>query len=119
MTGAHHITVEDVAGTVRVEVDGTVVAESERARVLREGSITPRYYLPRVDVKMELLEATDTSTRCPFKGEASYWSLLVDDRRHDDIAWSYEDPIPGMETIAGLVCFYNERVELVVAGEPQ
>jgi uncharacterized protein (DUF427 family) len=119
MTSAHQITVDDVQGLVRVEVDGTIVAESDRARVLREGSITPRYYLPREHVKTELLVTTDTSTTCPFKGDASYWSLVIDDTKHDDIVWSYETPIPGMEPITGLMSFYNERVDLYVNDELQ
>jgi uncharacterized protein (DUF427 family) len=56
----------------------------------------------------------DKTTTCPFKGSASYWSLVVDGATHDAIAWTYERPIPGAEDIAGLVCFYNERVDLVV-----
>jgi uncharacterized protein (DUF427 family) len=119
MTSAHHITLEDVHGTVRVEVDGTIVAESDRARVLREGSITPRFYLPRDDVKTELLVPSDRSTTCPFKGDASYWSLALDGTQYDDLVWSYETPIAGMEAIIGLLSFYNERVNLYVDGELQ
>ncbi len=116
---AHHITVEDVAEIVRVEIGGTVVAESSRARVLREGAITPRYYFPREDVKTPLLVETDTSTTCPFKGDASYWSLVLDDTRHEDLVWSYKEPIPAMEPITELLCFYNERVDIFVGGELQ
>ena len=119
MPGPHHITVDEIDAPVRVEVDGTVVAESDRARVLREGSITPRYYLPREDVKTELLEPTDASTTCPFKGNASYWSLVIDDTTHENLVWSYERPLPGMESITEHLCFYNERVDLYVDGELQ
>jgi uncharacterized protein (DUF427 family) len=91
-----------------------VVAESASVRVLHEGSLPPRYYFPRDDVRTELLVRTDTSTTCPFKGAASYWTLELDDRRHDDIVWSYEAPIPEMAEIAGLLCFYNDRAEIVV-----
>jgi uncharacterized protein (DUF427 family) len=110
----HRITVEPVDATVRVSVDGTVVAESASVRVLHEGSLPPRYYFPRDDVRTELLVPTDTTTTCPFKGAASYWTLELDDRRHDDIVWSYEAPIPEMAEIAGLLSFYNDRAEIVV-----
>jgi uncharacterized protein (DUF427 family) len=115
----HHITVDDVTEPVRIEVDGAVVAESSRALVLREGTITPRYYLPREDVKSELLVESDLSTTCPFKGNASYWSLILDDKRYDGLVWSYQEPIPGMEPIAGLLSFFNERVDVFVGGELQ
>ena len=104
---------------MRIEVDGTVVAESSRARVLREGTITPRYYFPREDVKHELLVESDLSTTCPFKGDASYWSLVLDDKRYDGLVWSYQAPIPGMEPITGLLSFFNERVDVFVGGERQ
>jgi uncharacterized protein (DUF427 family) len=115
----HNITVDEVGDTVRIEVDSTVVAESSRARVLREGTIVPRYYFPREDVKQELLVESDLSTTCPFKGNASYWSLVLDDKRYDGLVWSYEDPIPGMEPITGLLSFFNERVDVFVGGERQ
>jgi uncharacterized protein (DUF427 family) len=110
----HRITVTQVPGIVRVEVEGTIVAESSRARVLHEGSLPPRYYLPRDHVRTDLLVATETSTTCPFKGAASYWTLALDGRRHEDIVWSYETPIPEMAEIAGLLSFYNERVDIVL-----
>jgi len=110
----HHITVTEVDEVVVVTVGGTVVAESARARVLREGQLPPRYYLPAEDVRTDLLSRTDTSTTCPFKGAASYWSLELDGERHEDLVWSYEAPIPEMTEIAGLLSFYNDRVEITV-----
>ena len=68
-----------------VEVDGVVVARTERARVLREGSLPPRYYLPREDVRTDLLVATAHTTRCPFKGDASYWSLELAGTRRENL----------------------------------
>jgi len=117
-TDAHRITVSEPVVSVRVEVDGVVVAETQRARVLREGALPPRYYVPRDDVLMELLVRTEHATNCPFKGDASYWTLELDDARHENIVWSYEEPIESLPEIAGLLCFYDERVELVVDGEP-
>jgi uncharacterized protein (DUF427 family) len=115
----HHITVEDVGEIVRIEVAGAVVAESSRALVLREGTITPRYYLPREDVKNDVLVESDLTTNCPFKGDASYWSLVLDGKRYDGLVWSYQEPIPGMERIAGLLSFFNERVDVFVGGALQ
>ena len=115
-TGAQHISVSAPVVAVRVEVDGVIVADTSTARVLREGNLPPRYYLPRTDVRTELLVATDRKTTCPFKGDASYWTLELDGGHHPNIVWCYEEPIPEMAAIAGLLCFYNERVQLHVEG---
>jgi uncharacterized protein (DUF427 family) len=64
-----------------------------------------------------LLQRTDTTTHCPFKGDASYWSAQVGGKTYQDVVWSYEAPIPGADGIAGLMCFYPERVELTISGE--
>jgi len=111
---AHRITVTEPVVAVRIEVDGVVVAATTRARVLREGGLPPRYYLPRDDVRMDLLVATEHATNCPFKGDASYWTLEHEHGRHENLVWSYETPLESLPEIAGLLCFYNERVELVV-----
>src|SRR5262249_10296589 len=99
---------------VVVSVGGEVVAESRRAVVLNETGLPTRYYLHRDDVRMELLRPTDSATTCPFKGAASYWTLEIDGREHNDIGWTYEQPIPDAEGITGLVCFYNERVDITI-----
>jgi uncharacterized protein (DUF427 family) len=101
---------------VRVLVDGEVVAESHRPWLLFETGLPVRYYLPKVDVRMDLLEATDSMTRCPYKGEASYWSVRAGGTLHDDLAWSYPRPLPESTRIAGHVAFYNERVDIEVDG---
>jgi uncharacterized protein (DUF427 family) len=101
---------------VRVLVDGEVVAESHHPWLLFETGLPARYYLPKVDVRMDLLEPTDTVTRCPYKGEASYWSVRAGDTLHEDLAWSYPCPLPESMRVAGLVSFYNERVDLEVDG---
>jgi uncharacterized protein (DUF427 family) len=103
---------------VRVEIDGVVLAETDHPTVLFETGLPPRYYLPKVDVRMDLLEPTETETSCPYKGTARYWSARVGDRLERDIAWSYPTPLPESAPVAGLVSFYNERVDLVVDGEP-
>ena len=114
MAEGHRITIKPSSQLVVVRVGGEVVAESRRSVVLVETGLTNRYYLPRDDVRMDQLRPTASATTCPFKGQASYWSLELDGEVHDDIAWSYEQPIPEAEKIAGLVCFYNERVEITV-----
>jgi uncharacterized protein (DUF427 family) len=116
-TNAHRITVSEPVVAVRVEIEGVVVADTEHARVLQEGALPPRYYLPRADVRTDLLTATDLSTTCPFKGDASYWTLELDGVTHENVVWSYADPIPEMREIEGLLCFYNDRVTLHVRDE--
>ena len=104
---------------VRVEVEDVLVAESRSPQILFETHLPPRFYLPMADVRMELLEPTSTVTHCPYKGMATYWSLVLDDRRYDDFAWCYRSPFAESQKIAGLVCFYNEKVDLIVDGELQ
>jgi uncharacterized protein (DUF427 family) len=97
-----------------VKVDGRTIADSHRPVVLEETGLPTRYYLPREDVRMELLRTTSFKTECPFKGQASYWTLELGDAVHDGIVWSYEHPIPAAIGVAGMLCFYNDRVELTV-----
>ena len=101
---------------VQVEVDGVTVADSTSPRLLFETGLPTRYYLPKTDVQMDLLRHTDTSTGCPYKGTAEYWSIDVNGRTHPDIAWSYKAPFAESQKIAGLIAFYNEKVDLVVDG---
>ena len=100
---------------VVVRVGGETVAESHRPVVLEEKGLPTRYYLPRDDVRTDRLRRTDRNSTCPYKGQASYWSLEVGSTVHENIVWSYETPIPEAEPIAGLLCFYNERVDLTVS----
>ncbi len=121
---------------VRVEIDGVTVAESGQPRILFETGLPPRYYLPLSALRMELLRTSDTSTHCPYKGTASYWSVDTGTRVHSaacglpssgrtagvclhkDVVWIYRSPLPESQKVAGLACFYNERVDLVIDGEP-
>ncbi len=98
---------------VRVTLGGEAVAESSRAHFLFETGLPVRYYLPSADVHMDLLEPSATRTRCPYKGEAVYWSAVVGGIRHEDIVWSYPDPIPECPKIRGLLCFYGENVDSI------
>lgn len=102
---------------VRVELDGVVLAESRAPRILFETGLPPRYYLPMPDVRMELLRPSGTQTGCPYKGTAAYWSVEVNGELHRDLVWSYRSPLPESQKIAGLLCFYSERVDLYVDGE--
>jgi uncharacterized protein (DUF427 family) len=115
MTSGHKITITPASVHIEVTVGGTKVAESDRALVLAETGLPPRYYLPREDVRTELLRPTSSQTTCPFKGQASYWSAEVGGDVHEDVVWSYESPIPAAADIAGLMCFYSERPEVEVA----
>ncbi|MGH3318860.1 MAG: DUF427 domain-containing protein [Streptosporangiaceae bacterium] len=101
---------------VRVRVDGTVVAETSRPSLLFETGLPARYYLPSEDVRTDLLESSDTVTRCPYKGAASYWSVRSGDGLVRDAVWSYPEPFHDAEPVAGMFCFYDERVDLEVSG---
>ena len=114
MNPGHTVTITPSDLHVEVRVDGEKVAESDHAVVLKETGLPLRYYLPKEDVRMDLFRATSFSTQCPFKGDASYWTLELNGAVHDGIVWSYEAPIPNAEGIAGLMCFYNDRVDLTV-----
>jgi uncharacterized protein (DUF427 family)/putative intracellular protease/amidase len=107
----HAITTEPVDGVVTARWGGRVVAESRDALLLRETGLHPVTYFPIDDVRMDLLHRTEHHTRCPFKGEASYWSIEVGDRRSEDIAWAYEDPLPARVDLKGRIAFYAGRLE--------
>ena len=103
---------------VQVLVAGEPVADSVRPLLLFETNLPTRYYLPFSDVRTELLEASDTVSFCPYKGRARYWSVRGGEVLVPDALWSYPEPIPENPKIRDLVCFFNERVDLVVDGKP-
>ncbi len=115
----HRVDVLHSSRHVRVELDGQLLAESTRPRLLFETSLPTRYYLPKPDVRMELLTPSAKTTRCPYKGVAAYWSLRDGDEPVSDIVWSYSAPIPECPKIENLLCFFNERVDILVDGELQ
>jgi uncharacterized protein (DUF427 family) len=119
MARGHQITITPTRQHVKVTLNGEKLAESDRPVLLDETGLPTRYYLPREDVRTELLRPTSSETTCPFKGQASYWSVQVGQEVYDDLVWSYETPIPQAEGIAGLMCFYAERVHLTIDGERQ
>jgi uncharacterized protein (DUF427 family) len=107
-----------VADRVQVQVGDVVLAASDRATLLLERGCPPRWYLPREDVRLDLLRGSTTTTVCPFKGEATYWSYEPLGERGADLAWSYEAPVAAMAAIRGLVCFYAERTDTTVTPGP-
>ena len=104
---------------VRVEIDGVIVAESSHPTLLFETGLPTRYYFAKPDVRLDLLVPTESSSGCPYKGTARYWSVVIGDTVHADYAWAYDYPLPESIRVAGLICFYNERVDLFVDGEHQ
>jgi uncharacterized protein (DUF427 family) len=119
MASGHTITITPAGHRIEVSAGGQKLAESDRALRLDETGLPARYYIPREDVRTDLLRPTARRTTCPFKGQASYWSAQAGGDICKDLVWSYETPIPGAEQIAGLMCFYNERVELTIGDEHQ
>ncbi|QKW29527.1 DUF427 domain-containing protein [Streptomyces seoulensis] len=105
-TRGHTITVEPSGEHVRVVRDGQVLADSRRPLVLRETGCPPRYYLPPEDVRLDLLTSSGTHTHCPFKGDASYWSLPD----APDLVWAYPEPKPDVAAIKDHLCFYDTEV---------
>lgn len=104
---------------IRVELDGEVLAESHRPHALFESTLPTRWYLPAEDVRQDLVVPSATVSRCPYKGTASYLSFSVGGTVHQDLAWTYPDPVQECPRIKDLVCFFNERVDLVIDGERQ
>lgn len=104
---------------VRVVLDGVTLAETKRPFLLFETSLPTRYYIPPADVNRQYLTPTDSHTQCPYKGVASYWSVLIGDKDYKDLVWGYPDPIPEFPKIKDLLCFFNEKVDLYVDGELQ
>ena len=104
---------------VRVELDGLVLAESASPVMVFETGLPTRYYLNQTEVDFSHLQKSDTVTSCPYKGQtSSYWSVQVGDTLHPDLAWSYDFPTRQLLPIAGLISFYNEKVDIVLDDEP-
>jgi uncharacterized protein (DUF427 family) len=103
---------------VRIEVDGVVIAETRRPVIVRQTGIAPVFYIPREDVRTEYLLPSDRTSHCPYKGDATYFTLDVRERRIGNAAWAYEDSLPEAESIVGHVAFYAHLVDATVDGEP-
>jgi uncharacterized protein (DUF427 family) len=115
----HRVDVLRSSRHVRVEVDGEVLAETDRPLLLVETGLPPRWYIPRADVRLDLLTPTDTESTCPYKGVASYFTARVAGTEYEDLAWTYDTPIPECPKIEQAISFFNERVDLTVEGESQ
>ena len=108
---SHPITLTRAPTTVRVLFEGHEIADSDDVLVLKEASYPPVYYFPRDDVRMVFLRRTDKVTHCPYKGDASYFTIYRDAQVIENAVWSYEDPFPAVGQIGGRVAFYPEHVE--------
>jgi len=105
--------------SVRVALDGVLLAESSSPVLVFETGLPTRYYLPRTALRLDVLEPSGTVTECPYKGRTSaYWSARIGDALHRDLAWSYDFPTRQLLPIAGLVAFYNEKVDITLDGQP-
>ncbi len=110
---SHPISIERNPNRVRVHFNGRVVADTGSALTLREASLAPVLYIPRADADMALLERTSHRTHCPFKSDASYYTLKVDGRVAENAVWTYEEPFPGVQAIKGHLAFYPNRVDKI------
>ena len=117
MTSGHKISIVPTVAHVEVRLGGRLLAATDGAMKLDETGLPARYYLPPEDVQTDLLRPTTFHTNCPFKGEASYWSLDLDGETHDGIAWSYETPNAQAAEVRGMLSFYPDRTEVTVDGQ--
>jgi uncharacterized protein (DUF427 family) len=112
----HPITVTPNPKRVRVLFAGEVIAETDRALTLQEARYPPVHYIPREDARMTRFLRTSHATHCPYKGDASYFTLAVGDRHAANAVWSYEHPFPAVAAIAGHLAFYPDRVDAIEEG---
>jgi len=104
---------------VEVRAGGVLLAETRRPTIVYETGAPVRHYVPKTDVRMNLLAPTDLRTGCAYKGFARYWTVEAGGESFEDLAWSYPTPLPENVKIAGLVAFFNEKVDIIVDGERQ
>ncbi len=102
---------------IEVVIDGVKVADSHAPRLLFETGMPVRYYLPKTDVRMDLLETTELHTACPYKGTASYYDVVIEGKRHENVVWWYPFATDESQRAAGLVSFYNEKLDIYVDGK--
>ena len=111
----HSVTTARFAGRVVVKAAGETVADSNDAVVLHESGYRPTYYIPTADVRMDLLEPTGHTTRCPHKGVARHWTIKAGGKVIENSAWAYDKPLNAVADIAGRVAFYPDRVDSIEA----
>lgn len=112
----YEITFEPAPERVRIEFNGVVVADSEHAMILRESRLAPVYYFPREDTRADLMHRTRHTTYCPFRGNASYWTLTVGEQVAEDAVWSYLDPFEESVRVKDYFAFYQQRMDAVTVG---
>ena len=112
----HRVDTVPSSRNVKVEIDGTAVAESSNNVFLFETKLPARYYLPKTAVRMDLLRPSETVTKCPYKGEAHYYNVTVNGKEYKDVIWGYKFPILESIAVAGTLCFYNEKVDIWIDG---
>lgn len=112
----HPITITQNPRRIRVTAGDIVIAESTKALTLKEARYPAVQYLPREDANMALLERTERTTHCPYKGDASYYSVKADGKTVDNAIWTYETPFPAMAEISGHLAFYPDRVKIEEVG---
>ena len=112
----HPISIAPHPQRVRVTLNGRIVADTTRALALHETTYKPVFYIPREDADMAVFERTSHSTHCPYKGDASYYSIRVGDKLAENAIWSYEQPFPAVAEISGLLAFYPNRVDKIEEG---
>jgi uncharacterized protein (DUF427 family) len=116
MNSDHPITCSREAGRVAVLFEGHEIADSADVLILQEADYAPVRYFPRSDVAMAFLQKTDKVTHCPYKGDATYYTIVRDRQIIENAVWSYETPLPGVSQIAGRLAFYPQHVEFKLAG---
>lgn len=109
----HPIAITPNPHRVRVVLGGFIVAETTRALTLQEAGFPPVHYIPRDDVQMDLLDRTDRASHCPYKGDASYYTVTAGGLVRESGVWSYERPYPAVEAIAGHLAFYPDKVDAI------
>ncbi len=113
------ITLEPASDSIRVEFAGATIAETRNALILREGSYPPVAYIPRADVRWELLRDSDHQTFCPYKGTARYWSVAAGGRIAENAVWGYPQAIDAVAEIQDCVAFYWDRMDAwYLGGKP-
>ncbi|MCK1541515.1 DUF427 domain-containing protein [Bradyrhizobium sp. 147] len=112
----HPITITQNPRRVRVSAGDIVIAETSKALTLKEAKYPAVQYVPREDTNMALLERTDRVTHCPYKGDASYYSIKADGKTLDNAIWTYETPFPAMTEISGHLAFYPDKVKIEEVG---
>ncbi|MET4387698.1 uncharacterized protein (DUF427 family) [Bradyrhizobium sp. F1.4.3] len=112
----HPITITQNPRRVRVTAGDIVLAETSKALTLKEAKYPAVQYVPREDANMALLERTERTTHCPYKGDASYYSIKADGKTLDNAIWTYETPFPAMTEISGHLAFYPDKVKIEEMG---